>query len=446
MTSGFDGRGQAEAVGVVLLLGVVVLGVSAFGAFYLSDAYGGSGGATGASVNVVGDVSRDRVSLSHAGGRSVPTQGLRVVVYNGSGRTELAFPPAHLTGGDGDGTFDSGERWRLDWNQSADEELRVDLVDTDAGAVLFSRTVAVASAPTPAPANPARGETPTATPEATDPPSAVARGGTVEGRAGETLTLDGSGTTASGSPTYEWRVVDGAGLPSDAARIVDDDESTPNATFEIRQNVTGENRSVTVELVVSEGSGTGSDAATVEVKKVNRPPVAVASVNGGADDRNGRGDRRWSLSAGASASGGVFEPSAGFGPGDGRSGTRSLLLDSSGDRPTMGGRVAVMELDGSGSYDPDGDELTYRWEVVDAGGLGDALELSDESAVRPVLGLSRLLDEDRTVTVRLTVTDDDGATDTDTVDVGVPADDAGGSQNGWSWWGWLEWFLRLLFG
>lgn len=164
-TSPTPERGQAESIGSVLFLGVVVVSVSAFGVFYLAHGFAGTGGAdvaNGGSVTLHGDVDRERVELAHGGGRSLRTADLRVLVRTDSGTTEYDFDPDLTT--DGDGAFEAGESWRLDWNRSVGEELTVTVVDVERNRVLFEETHEVRPTPTPEDDEPARGETPTATP------------------------------------------------------------------------------------------------------------------------------------------------------------------------------------------------------------------------------------------------------------------------------------------
>jgi MYXO-CTERM domain-containing protein len=74
-------------------------------------------------------------------------------------------------------------------------------------------------------------------------------------------------------------------------------------------------------------------------------------------------------------------------------------------------------LDGSGSYDPDGDALVYDW-VQESGPLVE-LERVDTNQPRFVA------EEAGVVSVLLTVTDTEGLSGTDIVDVIIVAPDAG---------------------
>ena len=78
---------------------------------------------------------------------------------------------------------------------------------------------------------------------------------------------------------------------------------------------------------------------------------------------------------------------------------------------------ATVNLDGSGSSDPDGSIDSYLWEQT----AGDTVALSDAAAAQPSFEAPST-NAAQDLTFRLTVTDDGGATDTDTVTVGVLAE------------------------
>jgi hypothetical protein len=87
----------------------------------------------------------------------------------------------------------------------------------------------------------------------------------------------------------------------------------------------------------------------------------------------------------------------------------------------------TVTLDGSGSSDEDGTIDAYLWEQVDE--FGDPVTsgptlvtLSDPTAVSPTFTAPSLVDGDADLYFRLTVTDDFGDTDTDTVRIGVLED------------------------
>jgi N-acetylneuraminic acid mutarotase len=87
--------------------------------------------------------------------------------------------------------------------------------------------------------------------------------------------------------------------------------------------------------------------------------------------------------------------------------------------PPSGTASLTVQLDGSGSTDPDGTIVSYAWawSAGTAGGESPSIQLTDPG----------------TYAITLTVTDDDGATDTDVVTVQVNAADPCGSlPQGWT--------------
>jgi uncharacterized membrane protein len=92
----------------------------------------------------------------------------------------------------------------------------------------------------------------------------------------------------------------------------------------------------------------------------------------------------------------------------------------------------TVELDGTGSTDPDGDPLTYSWTIVDdpTGGAS----LTDDDTATPVFHAPEHVDNAVDVTVKLSVNDGHGHTGSDTATVTIqpagvnlpPTADAGG--------------------
>ncbi|WP_444917038.1 PKD domain-containing protein [Microbulbifer sp. JMSA003] len=76
----------------------------------------------------------------------------------------------------------------------------------------------------------------------------------------------------------------------------------------------------------------------------------------------------------------------------------------------------VIELDGSGSSDPKGGELTYSWEIISGPEGAGIIEPSVDPSIAEFLVFSSGIYE-----VQLTVTDDSGSSDTDIVAISINA-------------------------
>ena len=119
-------------------------------------------------------------------------------------------------------------------------------------------------------------------------------------------------------------------------------------------------------------------------------------------------------------------------PGDPNSvpqpGNSPPVADAGPDQNRQEGQTVT--LDGSGSYDPDGTIVSYRWQQTG----GTAVALSDTSAVKPTFTAPEAGAADLVLTFELTVTDDTAQTSTDTLLVTVtwvndpPVADAGPDQ------------------
>lgn len=146
-------RGQVESVGTVLFLGVVVVALATFGAFYLAEASHVTGGAGGDTAILV-DASPERLSVTHNGGQSIPLDAVTVLVEDDTGEVSHAMT-ASAVRGDGDDDFEAGETWRLDWNRSAGETVTVVVVNERDGVVVFREAVTASAGE---PTNAAQGD------------------------------------------------------------------------------------------------------------------------------------------------------------------------------------------------------------------------------------------------------------------------------------------------
>ena len=76
-----------------------------------------------------------------------------------------------------------------------------------------------------------------------------------------------------------------------------------------------------------------------------------------------------------------------------------------------------VQLDATGSSDSDGTIVSYAWNQT----AGDSVTLSDTTIANPTF-TAPITNSDQTLTFNVVITDDDGATDSDTVNVGVLAE------------------------
>lgn len=145
-------RAQSEAVGTVLLLAMVVIGVSVVGYVVL----GAIEPDDSPTADVEATVTDSDVTLGHRGGEPLAGDELTVVLrYDGSeSRYDFAADGSYGA----DAVFDPGEQWRLDGSipYAPGDRVEVLVVHDPSNTVLFrGRKVAATPTPTMTPAPPA---------------------------------------------------------------------------------------------------------------------------------------------------------------------------------------------------------------------------------------------------------------------------------------------------
>ncbi|MBM4256908.1 MAG: hypothetical protein FJ147_13550 [Deltaproteobacteria bacterium] len=279
------------------------------------------------------------------------------------------------------------------------------------------------------------------------------------GQVGTTITLDGSGSSDSdgNALTYQWTLVSKPATSS--ATLTDPTSVTPSFAIDVFGDYV-------VQLIVNDGT-VNSAADTVTISTLNSPPVAHAGADQsthvnetvtldgtGSSDVDGNSlTYRWSLvSKPADSTASLTNATT---P------TPSLLIDRAGNyvvqlivndgiasspvdtvtistlnsKPVahagadQSGTVGtVIHLDGSSSFDVDGDPLTYQWSLTSRPATSTAT-LQHPTTVNPQF----TLDKPGTYVVQLIV--NDGTVDSDPVTVTIttlnskPVAQAGGDQS-----------------
>ncbi|HEX7079756.1 MAG TPA: PKD domain-containing protein [Gammaproteobacteria bacterium] len=258
---------------------------------------------------------------------------------------------------------------------------------------------------------------------------------------GDTVQLDGSGSTDvdGDALAFAWSLVT---VPAGSGAALSD-PSAVDPTF--TADLAGD---YVVELVVSDGLAT-SPADSVTVTTGNSPPAADAGPDqtvalaalvtlDGSASTDADGDPlsfAWSLTAVPAGStavlGSADTPAPTFvadvagtyvaqlivSDGTASSAPDTVVVTTSNTRPVAdaGDDQSVevgdtVQLDGSGSFDADGDALTFAWSLT-VTPAGSAAALSDDAAVAPTF----VADEAGTYVAQLIVSDGELASDPDTV-------------------------------
>ena len=279
---------------------------------------------------------------------------------------------------------------------------------------------------------------------------------------GGSVTLDGSGSIdpEGGALAFAWTQT--GGPPT----VILNGASTATPTF-TAPRVTAD-ADLTFRLTVTDSGGlSASDTVAVTVRAVNASPIAnagndrsvgdgdsVALDGSGSSDPEGGalafawtqtgGSPRVTLSGARTATPTFTTPKLTANadltftltvtdPGGlSASDTVVVTVRADNDAPSAsaGANQVVTDgvsvtLDGGGSSDPEGGTLTYAWAQI---GGTPTVTLGGESTARPTFTIGQL-GSDTVLTFRLTVTDSDGLSASDTMTVTVRADNDAPSAN-----------------
>ena len=275
------------------------------------------------------------------------------------------------------------------------------------------------------------------------PPVAIAIFGQTV-KVGDVATLDGSGSYdqngENDSLTYDWKITS---TPSGSAAVSPVD--SPGETFSFTVDVSGE---YTIQLVVTDSWGMVSEPCEVVVSTDNSAPVAnailldspvqvldTATLDGsGSSDPDGDVPLtfKWEIISTPAGSAAVSPPSDYSDPFfsftvdvSGEYTIQLVVTDSwgmasepyevvvstinskpvadAGPDQELSKKGDTIQLDGSGSSDPDGDPITYTWTIIEQPPKSSAV-LSDDQAVKPTF----VADSLGTYVIELLVTDGQG--------------------------------------
>ncbi|APE28680.1 autotransporter outer membrane beta-barrel domain-containing protein [Aurantiacibacter gangjinensis] len=266
---------------------------------------------------------------------------------------------------------------------------------------------------------------------------------------GSTVQLTGSANDPDNDAlTYQWVQTSGPSVTLSDSTIL-------NPTFTAPPRAR-DDQSIVFELTVDDGTVTASDTVEIEVAG-NEAPVASATITpssgtgnqvftlDGSGTTDPEGDQifyQWVQTTGVavtidnpnSAVTTFTAPPAGVASGDtlafelratdifdetGTASTQVTLAVNQGPTADAGADQTVsqgdsVQLDGTGSTDPEGDPLTYDWEQVS----GPPITIQDPTSATPTFLAPTGRSVDQTIVLRLTVDDgDESSTSTVTITV-----------------------------
>lgn len=139
-----DDRGQSSVTGTVLLVAIVLLAATVAGVWAFSVLEGLPGDSPSAGAVVTAEHSEGTLTLEHGGGSSLPLNDTNVIVSSGTDQQLLPLSALSEASGDGDVSFETGERRSYVYTPGADR-FEVLVVEDSTGVPLLETTLAADS-------------------------------------------------------------------------------------------------------------------------------------------------------------------------------------------------------------------------------------------------------------------------------------------------------------
>jgi hypothetical protein len=358
-----EARAQSELIGVVLIVGLVIVGVSAAGLVVVTSQEERAA-AQKAPVDVTGEVREGWATATHEGGPGIARSDLVLVLRSGGSERRYGFDdPAVTLTGDGDDVFEGGESVNVSHGFGGTVRLRV--IDTDEPTrLLYEETFDIGGD------------------GATDDGPTIQRFGVND-------------TSADGNASFDvtWRATDPTGdLTSVDVELVDQGTGTVEDSRSYSYAGTGDTGTETLTLRNESGGG------EVYVLRITAEDAA-GNVASAVQVR--------SVSGGGGGGGGGSPPTV-----------ESVVVDD-----TTNGQDASFDVTYNAT-DVDGDLTEVRIELVDvaAGTVVDSVIDDDYNGTNATGEKTRSLSpptedktKDRTYRINVTAVDATGGTDTESV-------------------------------
>jgi len=131
-------RAQSEAVGTILMIGVVTFTISMIGMGMIGSMQAST---EDPQANLDGRLIEVNLTVVHRGGDSLNETELRVRIANDSTEPTTDFDSGEIVRGDDDGQFERGEQWRNMTSIPTGSQLEVWVFHEASDTILYDETV-----------------------------------------------------------------------------------------------------------------------------------------------------------------------------------------------------------------------------------------------------------------------------------------------------------------